>query len=72
MNREDELQGIIDFQAKEIKELKVALVKYGVHKDDCGLSVIERCSIPEIIELGEQKFECPRICDCGYKQALGE
>ena len=27
MNREDELQGIIDFQAKEIKELKAVLKK---------------------------------------------
>ena len=27
MNREDELQGIIDFQTVEIKELKIALKK---------------------------------------------
>ena len=28
MNREDELQGIIDFQAKEIKELKAGLLRW--------------------------------------------
>lgn len=36
MNREDELQGIIDFLTKEIKELKKVL--RGLHFCRCGCS----------------------------------
>ena len=53
----------------ERDRLRKALKKYGNHTDDCGLSVIEKSSLPEIMEIGEQKFECPQVCDCGFEQA---
>jgi len=53
-------------------DLLAALEKYGLHKYDCGLAVIERCNIPEIIELGEKKFKCPVICDCGLGAAIAK
>ena len=46
-------------QAK-IDELKKALEKYSVHKDDCNLMLNEHLSV------------CDSKCTCGLKTVLGE
>lgn len=69
MNREDELQGVIDFLQKDIRELKDknrqlkdVLKKHGVHTRDCF----------KIITLGCMNHVTPEKaeCTCGLEEAL--